>query len=139
MAPGSPLSLGHLPPRNTTISGLPSPQTPSGSTSVRGTNPLATKVTTVLSTSYSDTEFRDALSLVDKRAIHNDARTRRHIRLDLQKEVIDSNGEIIGEFGCVAEVGSAETHSSSASSDMTGSNYTASGQLSRSLTLATET
>jgi hypothetical protein len=27
------------------------------------------------------------------------------VRLDLQKEVIDSNGEVIAEFGRVAEVG----------------------------------
>lgn len=70
----------------------------------KGASPLASKVTTVLSTSYSDTEFRDALALLDERETHNDAETRRQIRLDLQKEVIDCNGEIIGEFGRVAEV-----------------------------------
>lgn len=73
----------------------------------KGPAPLASKVTTVLSTSYSDTEFRDALALLDERAIRNDAETRRQIRMDLQKEVIDSNGEIISEFGRVAEVGSS--------------------------------
>lgn len=66
-------------------------------------SPLATKVTSVLSTSYSDTEFRDALTLLDQRGVQNDAETRRRIRLDLQKEVIDSNGEVITEFGRVAE------------------------------------
>lgn len=38
--------------------------------------------------------------------MRNDAETRRRVRLDLQKEVIDSNGEVIAEFGRVAEVGS---------------------------------
>ena len=71
---------------------------------LKGVSPLASKVTSVLSTSYSDTEFRDALALLDQRGIKNDAETRRRIRLDLQKEVIDSNGEVIAEFGRVAEV-----------------------------------
>lgn len=70
----------------------------------KGVSPLSSKVTSVLSTSYSDTEFRDALALLDERGIKNDAETRRRIRLDLQKEVIDSNGEVISEFGRVAEV-----------------------------------
>jgi hypothetical protein len=71
---------------------------------LRGANPLSSKVTSVLSTSYADTEFREALTLLDERGILNSAETRRQLRLDLQKEVIDSNGEIIDEFGKVAEV-----------------------------------
>ena len=78
--------------------------TVAASSGAKGITPLASKVTSVLSTSYSDTEFRDALALLDERATANDAETRRQIRLDLQKEVIDSNGDIIGEFGRVAEV-----------------------------------
>lgn len=81
---------------------------PSPSTSgPKASTPLASKVTTVLSTSYSDTEFRDALALLDERGLHNDAETRRQIRMDLQKEAIDSNGEIISDFGRVAEVSSS--------------------------------
>lgn len=133
MSSNAPMSLD-LPVRNVLSSGLPSPQTPSAS---RGTNPLAAKVTSVLSTSYSDTEFRDALSLVDERGIHNDARTRRHIRLDLQKEVIDSNAEIIAEFGCVAEVGPARKTQTMPHSNVIDSNSTASGQPSRSSTSGT--
>lgn len=76
------------------------PQTPSTPKSL---TPLASKVTSVLSTTHSDTEFRDALSLLDQRGTQNDAETRRRVRLDLQKEVIDSNGEVIAEFGRVAE------------------------------------
>ncbi|KAK5995800.1 Conserved oligomeric Golgi complex subunit 6 [Cladobotryum mycophilum] len=69
----------------------------------KGIDPLASKVTAVLSTSYSDGGFRDALILLDDRGTVNDAKTRRHIRLDLQKEVIDCNGEIVKEFGSVAQ------------------------------------
>lgn len=66
-------------------------------------NPLATKVTSVLSASYADSDIRDALNLLDIRGIQNSSETRRQIRLDVQKEVIESNGDIIREFGHVAE------------------------------------
>ncbi|KAM4057996.1 conserved oligomeric complex COG6 domain-containing protein [Hirsutella rhossiliensis] len=69
----------------------------------KASNPLTAKVTAILSTSYSDVEFREALSLLDDRGIENNAKTRRQIRLDIHKEVIDSNGAIIDEFGHVAE------------------------------------
>ncbi|KAL9572986.1 hypothetical protein ACKAV7_002671 [Fusarium commune] len=98
------LSLKSLPMRDASVSGLLAPdgypQTPS---TPRGITPLISKVTSVLSTTHSDTEFRDALALLDERGIQNDAETRRRVRLDLQKEVIDSNGEVIAEFGRVAE------------------------------------
>lgn len=68
------------------------------------TNPLSSKVTSVLSASYADPDIRDALSLLDKRNVENNAETRRQLRLDVQKEVIESNGDIIREFGHVAEV-----------------------------------
>lgn len=67
-------------------------------------NPLSSKVTSVLSASYADSDIRDALALLDKRNISNNAETRRQIRLDVQREIIESNGEIIQEFGHVAEV-----------------------------------
>ncbi|PQE14328.1 Component of oligomeric golgi complex 6 protein [Rutstroemia sp. NJR-2017a BBW] len=66
-------------------------------------NPLSSKVTSVLSASYADSDIRDALSLLDKRGLQNTAETRRQLRLDVQKEVIESNGDIIREFGRVAE------------------------------------
>jgi hypothetical protein len=65
---------------------------------------LTTKVTSVLSASYADSDIRDALNLLDKRGIQNSSETRRQLRLDVQKEVIESNGDIIREFGHVAEV-----------------------------------
>jgi hypothetical protein len=67
-------------------------------------NPLSAKATSVLSASYADSDIRDALGLLDKRGIQNTAETRRQLRLAVQKEVIDSNGDIIREFGHVAEV-----------------------------------
>jgi hypothetical protein len=67
-------------------------------------NPLSSKVTVVLSTSYADSEFREALSLLDERGIQNTAETRRQLRLDLQREVIKSNAGVIHEFGKVAQV-----------------------------------
>ena len=58
----------------------------------------------MLSASYADLEIRDALKLLDERGVESNAETRRQLRLDIQKDVIDSNGDIIREFGLVAEV-----------------------------------
>jgi conserved oligomeric Golgi complex subunit 6 len=91
----------------TSGSGPLSPQgsaAPSSPLTSKTANPLSSKVTTVLSSSYADTDFREALALLDERGVSNTAETRRQLRLDLQKEVIDSNGEIIDEFAKVAEV-----------------------------------
>ncbi|KAJ3575489.1 hypothetical protein NPX13_g4014 [Xylaria arbuscula] len=95
------LGLLQLPPRDATSPGPISPGLSPGSG--RATNPISTKVTSVLSTSYADSEFREALVLLDDRGISNSAETRRQLRLDIQKEVIDSNGQIINEFGRVAD------------------------------------
>ncbi|KAI1826309.1 oligomeric complex COG6 [Xylaria intraflava] len=96
-----------LPPRDTASPGLLSPGIPPSPLSPgqpnRATNPISSKVTTVLSTSYADSEFRAALALLDERSVSNSAETRRQLRLDVQKEVIDSNGQIITEFGRVAD------------------------------------
>ncbi|KAF4637928.1 hypothetical protein G7Y89_g143 [Cudoniella acicularis] len=79
-----------------------SPTSPTNPQALRS-NPLAAKVTSVLSASYADSDVRDALGLLDKRGVENNAETRRQLRLDVQKEVIESNGDIIREFGRVAE------------------------------------
>jgi len=76
----------------------------SPSTTQARSNPLTTKVTSVLSASYADSDIRDALSLLDSRCVQNSSETRRQLRLDVQREVIESNGDIIREFGHVAEV-----------------------------------
>lgn len=80
------------------------PSTPGTPSALRTLNPLSSKVTAVLSTSFADTDFRDALQLLDDRGVANNPETRRQLRLDLQKELIDSNGDIINQFGKVAEV-----------------------------------
>ncbi|KAJ1325577.1 conserved oligomeric Golgi complex subunit 6 [Microdochium nivale] len=88
-----------LPVRDSRSSSPLSPPT----SSTRTANPVSSKVTTVLSTSYADAEFRDALALLDQRAVANTPEVRRQLRLDVQKEVIDGNGQILSEFGRVAE------------------------------------
>ena|SRR5436190_18888925 len=75
----------------------------SGSTVPRSTA-LSNKLTTILSSSYSDLDIRDALGILDDRKITNSAETRRQLRLDVQREIIECNGEIIREFGEVAVV-----------------------------------
>ncbi|KAI9657278.1 MAG: Golgi transport complex subunit 6 [Trizodia sp. TS-e1964] len=79
-------------------SALPSP----------GPNPaksstLSNKLSTVLSASYADLEIRDALEILDARNIQNTPEIGRRLNLDVQKEVIESNGVIIKEFAHVAE------------------------------------
>lgn len=107
MTSDSPLSRGQLPLRSPSAGDGPGtgpgPQTLTGSF-FKAPNPFSSKVTAVLATSYADSEFRDTLSLLDERGLANSAATRRQLRLQLQKEVIDSNGDIIAEFGKVADV-----------------------------------
>lgn len=81
-----------------------SPSTPSVAATSRSTNALSTRITNVLSASYADLEIRDALETLDARGVQNTAETRRQLRLDVQKEVIQCNGEIVKDFGQVAEV-----------------------------------
>ncbi|KAI1001562.1 Conserved oligomeric Golgi complex subunit 6 [Podosphaera aphanis] len=72
------------------------------SNSNRGSS-LASKVSSVLSASYADSDIKDALYLLDKRELKNTPATRRQFRYDIQKEVIERNGVIIQELGLVAE------------------------------------
>lgn len=65
---------------------------------------LSNRLTSVLSASYADSDIRDALETLSIRGIHNTAETRRQLRLDVQKEVVDCNAEIVRDFGKVAEV-----------------------------------
>ena len=67
-------------------------------------NALSNRVSSVLSASYADAEIRDALRTLDEKSIRNSAETRRRLRLDVQKEVIERNGNVIKDFGCVTEV-----------------------------------
>jgi conserved oligomeric Golgi complex subunit 6 len=65
---------------------------------------LSGKITTLLSSSFADSDIRDALAILDARGVRNNAETRRTLRQDAQKEVIDCNAEIVADFGKVAEV-----------------------------------
>ena len=63
---------------------------------------LTAKLTSVLSLSYSDHEIRDVLRILDSRAISNDEDTRRALKADAQREVIECNARIVDDFGVVA-------------------------------------
>jgi len=67
-------------------------------------NPLLHRVTAVLSSAYSDTEFRETLSALDERATNHDAESRRQLRLHLQRDVIEHDGHVVDEFGKIADV-----------------------------------
>ena len=67
-------------------------------------NAISNKLSKILSASYADSEIRDALHTLDAKGIRNSAETRRKLRLDAQKEVIQRNGTVVHEFGHVAEV-----------------------------------
>ncbi|CAN8104987.1 unnamed protein product [Discula destructiva] len=105
MTTDAPLSLSQLPLRSPpSVMGTGSgPQAPPIGSSSKGANAFSSKVTAVLAASYADADFKDALSLLDQRGIVNSAATRRQLRLKLQKEVIESNGDIIAEFGKVSD------------------------------------
>lgn len=81
-----------------------SPASPQVGYGSRGVNALSSRITSVLSASYADLEIRGALETLDERNVQNTAETRRHLRLDVQKEVIECNGEVVKDFGEVAEV-----------------------------------
>jgi conserved oligomeric Golgi complex subunit 6 len=80
-----------------------SPVSPTAASTQRP-SALSNKLTSVLSASFADSDIRDALEALDARGVQNTAETRRQLRLDIQKEVIDCNGEIVKDFGKVAEV-----------------------------------
>jgi hypothetical protein len=65
---------------------------------------LSNRISSVLSASYADSEIRDALRTLDERKFTNSAETRRRLRIDVQREVIERNGDIVKEFGHIAEV-----------------------------------
>ena len=85
-------------------------------------NALSNKISGVLSASYADSEIRDALQRLDDREIRNTAETRRGLRLNVQKEVIQRNGDIVKDFGRVAEVRLASPPHRRALNDFSNSN-----------------
>ncbi|KAF2174281.1 hypothetical protein M409DRAFT_49139 [Zasmidium cellare ATCC 36951] len=86
---------------NGSTSSILSPATPTAGAAARS-NALQNRITGVLSASYADLEIRDALSMLDERGLQNSAETRRNLRLDVQEELIQCNGEIVQDFGQVA-------------------------------------
>ncbi|CAD6564789.1 MAG: Golgi transport complex subunit 6 [Alectoria sarmentosa] len=66
-------------------------------------NALSNKFSGVLSASYADSEIRDALHSLDENEIKNTAETRRRLKLNVQKQVIQRNGVVVQEYGNVAE------------------------------------
>ncbi|BCS24301.1 Golgi transport complex subunit COG6 [Aspergillus puulaauensis] len=66
-------------------------------------NALSNRLTSVLSVSYADSDIRDALETLSLRGVHNTAEVRRQLRLDVQKEVVDCNAEVVRDFGNVAD------------------------------------
>ena len=66
---------------------------------------ISSKITTLLASSFADSDVRDALAILDASGVTNSAETRRNLRQDAQKEVIDCNAEVVADFGKVAEVG----------------------------------
>lgn len=83
----------------------PSPAaSPNPSAFTKGSSALSSRISTVLSASYADLDIRDALETLDERRVSNNQETRRQLRLDIQREVIQCNGAIVQDFGQVAEV-----------------------------------
>lgn len=81
-------------------SSILSPTTAGASTK---SSALQNRITNVLSASYADLEIRDALSILDERGLQNTAEARRDLRSDVQEELIQCNGEIVQDFGKVAD------------------------------------
>jgi PAS domain-containing protein len=66
-------------------------------------NALSSRITSVLSASYSDVEIRDALAMLDQQSFKNTSESRRHLRIDAQEEVIRRNADILRDFKGVAD------------------------------------
>lgn len=93
---------------------IKSPSTPNASANTPLSSPgpsntklsaLQGRITSVLSASYADIDIRDALETLDDRHVRNTTDTRRNLRLEVQQELIQCNGEVVKDFGQVAEVG----------------------------------
>jgi hypothetical protein len=80
-----------------------SPLTPSTPLASSRSTALSTRITSVLSASYSDLEIRDALSILDKSAFKNTSEARRTVRLAIQEDVLKRNGQILDDFAGVAD------------------------------------
>lgn len=73
-------------------------------------NALTNKLTRVLSSSYADTEIRDALRLFDARYGHKGGDDDLDLRYEAQREMIEANAQIVNDFSRVAEVRRTYSH-----------------------------
>lgn len=92
---------------STIVNGLDSPDADHDSqTSSVGqkSNILAAKVTSILSASYANSEIGDVLQIIDTPNTRFAPSDRRHLRIEVNKDIIDCNATIIDDFGHVAEV-----------------------------------
>lgn len=62
------------------------------------------RLASVLSAAYSDSDIRDALTILDARFVENTAESRRQLRADVQADVIASHARIARDFAGVSEV-----------------------------------
>lgn len=74
---------------------------------------LSTKLATVLSASYADSEIREALRLFDLRDVALGEDSTHNLKALAEKEVIDANARVVDDFGHVAEVGAGSVVSTS--------------------------
>jgi len=72
--------------------------------STRRGNALSNKLTSVLSSSYADSEIREALRLYDVRYGQVEPEIDLDLRYQAQKEVIEANARIVDDFSQVAKV-----------------------------------
>ena len=72
--------------------------------SAKRNNALTSKLTSVLSSSYADSEIRDALRVFDGRYGPNELGSDFDLKYETQREVIEANARIIKDFSEVAKV-----------------------------------
>lgn len=68
------------------------------------TSALANKLHSALAASYYDPDIRGTLDTLDARGLENTPETRRGLRLRVQREVLENDGQIVRDFGMVAAV-----------------------------------
>lgn len=98
--------------RNNSITQDADVLSPDGSSTKRS-SALSNKLTNALSSSYADTEIRDALRLFDARYGDRELGQDIDLRYETQKEAIEANARIIDDFSRVAQVQALVTISSS--------------------------
>lgn len=91
--------------------------------SARRGNALSNKLTSVLSSSYADTEIRDALRIYDARYGAQELTQDIDLKHEAQKRVIEGNARIVDDFSKVAKVCSIASPSHGEPSNMPPATY----------------